>query len=399
MREKLKVNIIYNYLILSLGTIFSAFMFYIFFINTTLILSVFDEYLIEILFLFITGNFLYSFKYEIMSVKITFNAFIIYVSYNIICNTNAEYIYGVYFFIFVFFIFQLVIEVFDKKEIIEVIDNFYDRFIMWTFLIFVFHKVNDFIHLELSHFYLRQLLIIPLYITIHLIIKAVVTITERLFQSRYYNFYYHTLPFIFFDSLFIFFSIIIGNVYNKIGIFNTAMFISFLVITISLVKYTTQFDLNNIIFYSMHSFLPVKLFNRMYKFNPNLPIFNQVKLDKIIDKKVSHLIFISIYFPGGFSANKIDWDTLEKNNIKFYSIKNLYLCSVIADCDLIKFYEMKDEIIKLHFDQKTKIAYTKIHRTQWSQINTNYIFRILTFTLKNKKSKSENNITTDYIFS
>ncbi|MCG8571712.1 MAG: hypothetical protein MJB14_16375 [Spirochaetes bacterium] len=342
----------------------------------------FQKYFIEFLFLLFTGHFLYSLRYEVLGIPITFNTFIIYISNFLLKGDYFKGIELVYLFIVVYFLSQLLVSLIGKKYSLEIIESIMMRIIMWYVLIYIFNYLTAYFKIDIVNLTIRDILIVLLLILIHLTIKAILVTTERLFQRKYYNFFQHTLPYIVIDFLFIYFSLILGSVYQKIGLLNSAFFISFLAVGVYLTSYITKKEYDNNLFYALHSFFqPIPIYQKAIF--PFLPVNRNLSLDRVLNKSIYSLTFICFYQGDFIKTIPVTTKSIKS---RFFIANKQFICSIIPGRSPEAIDDLKSQLEKVY---KTDFycAYCSIDRQHWHLINLNYIFRVLFYRLKKHKEK------------
>ena len=76
----------------------------------------FSKHILKFIFLLLTGFFLYCLNYEIIGMRVSFNAFIIYISNNLLKDFSMKGLEIVYFFIFTYFILTFLYQCFYLKN-------------------------------------------------------------------------------------------------------------------------------------------------------------------------------------------------------------------------------------------------------------------------------------------
>lgn len=422
------------------------------------------------LFLFLTGHFLSSFKHSIYGMSITFNAFLVYISNNILKSDVYQGQVLVYFFIFGYFLSLLIVHIIFNGLSLKIFEQLFVRILLWSVLVFAFNTFLANFSINIINLTVRDVLMIPVFVLIHIGIKSVFVISERLLQKKYYSFVQHTLPYIIMDSIFIYFAIIVGSVYlnfiqfsaigggiyKQIGLLNTAFFISFLAIAISLTIYIIQRESRNTLFYNIHSFFPPEvLYNK--KIFPYLPVVRKHNLKTILHSSVTSLTFV-VFSAHDFIKN---FDTIISNkSVRLFVVDKKFICCILTTKSLeipkrikrrqfeshfldkledysdksfiLKKYTPKgdeyvlseeidpDEEEKIQFifdavsfnvsllksdlDQKYHTSfnaiYCKIDRKLWNNINIHYLYKILFFKLKSNRRRADiMKVNQTYIFS
>lgn len=368
------------------------------------------KFKLEFLFLLISGYFLYSFKYDILKTELSFNAFIIYIS-NIILyiepnsgesgllNYNFNALVLILFFLFLYFLIQIFIYLFFKKLTIYKLELIIVRIVLWALIIIFVNYIIYFLKINIVNLQFKDIILIPFILLSHTIIKLIFSFFERTIQRKYFDFFYQVISFIVVDTILILFAILLGSIYRKIDLINTAIFISFLAIVVSLMKYIINKNSLNIVFYHINSFLE---FNDLYniEYPPLLPIDFKIDLEKILNKNIKYIGFVVLKVVNGNTEEIIL--KLKENNKKYrYYIYKDNICFMypIFNSDSIKDIHN----IKNISGSNTIGAYCAISRSNWNYIDINYLFRILSEIL-NKKFRCLSNknviikVKEEYIF-
>lgn len=353
-----------------IGALFFIGIIIFFALNSLHVRLLLKSHLTEFVFLLLTGYFLISFKYEILSIPISFNAFIIYMSYCILTEPQSNDILLVILFIVVYFVSVLIIYTATRTLTIYRIEQFFIRSILWTILIIVFNFILHSFKIDINTMRFKTILFIPLLIFIHAIIKISFSIVERFFKKRYGAMLQQTVTFIIIDSIFLFFSIILGTIYNKITMLHTAFFIAFLALIVSLTRYITRKYDESLRFYSLQSFITPEIGKKQNNI-PFLPLHERILTKNIFGNKINYISFIIF-----FNIEKYELSIPQKiTNLRFMKL-NEYCISTIQFIEK----EDKDQILnfnKKYFDKNTKVVYCNVHRKFWDFIDVSLIFKVL----------------------
>lgn len=389
---------LYTSIVLLTGILFIIILLFYFSFNYFRLWQLLLKFKIEFFFLLISGYFLYSFRYAISNIELSFNAFIIYIS-NIILyinpnsdeigliNYNLKALVLILFFIFIYFLIQIPIYIFFKKFTIYNFELILVRILLWTVIIFIINYIIYFFKINIINLQFKDILLIPLILTSHIIIKILFLFLEKSLRKKYFNFILQGLSSLLIDIIFILFSILIGSIYRNINILNTALFISFLAIVVSLMKYFISKNSMNIIFYYLNSFVNFRdLYDLTY--SPILPLDIKIEINKVINSKIKYFIFIVFKI---IDNNNINFNNIYLNNedlkkYKFYFYKKDYICFIlplISSEDIKKIYNIKK---KLSINSKIMGCYCAISRKNWNYIDINYFFKLL-YEILEKKSR------------
>ncbi len=384
---------LYTSIVLITGILFIITLLVYFSTNYFRLWQLLIKFKLEFIFLLISGYFLYSFRYDILKTELSFNSFIIYIS-NIILyinpnsdntaliNYNLKALVLILFFIFIYFSIQIPIYIFFKKLTVYKLELILIRILLWTLIIIIINYIIYFFKINIINIKFKDIILIPLIIACHIVIKLLFAFIEKSIQKKYFHFLSQTLSVILIDIIFILFSILLGSIYRKIDMLNTALFISFLAIVVSLMKYFINKNSMNIVFYYLNSFLSFKdLYNLEY--SPILPIDIKIDLDKIINIKIKYFTFIVFKI----MDNKIlDLNNKDLDKYKCYIYKTNYICLILpimTSNDIKEIYNIKN---KLSMKNKICGCYCAVSRKNWNYIDINLFFKTLS-ELLDKKSR------------
>jgi len=224
-----------------------------------------------------------------------------------------------------------------------------------------------------------DIIVIPILIAAHSLVKFIFTFIETFIKKKYADYFTKYLVYIIIDSIFIFFSIIVGSVYTKIGILNTSFFIAFLAVIIMLVRYISSYNYEHILYYSINSFINVK------NISPNsylsyLPLKKRIDFNHYVKPEIEYLLFIMVKLKDG---NKIHKDLKERlpKEYNYYLIDLSTIVTVVPskDRDLKDIEELRGRI------GDCVTVYSFIDRVHWRNIEISYIFKSFINILKNMK--------------
>lgn len=379
----------YSIIVVIVGTLFTLYMLFYLFRDPFKLLILFQKHIREFFFLILTGHFLYSLKYEIMGTPITFNALVIYISNSILKGYHFKGIELVYLFILFYFASQLAVYFINKEFSLLTLETILMRVLMWSILIYLFNRLTLLMTIDMTNI-VDNLLFIPLIALLHFLVKMFFMTGERFLQRKYYNFFQHTLPYLVIDSILLYFAIIVGSVFNKIGLVSTALFISFLAIVLSLTNYISKREFADYQFYSIHSFFKAHALYLKGELFPFIPVYKKRTLKELLPVSIETLIFITIY------SKETDFEKLELNRQNellwgestFFQPNKNSLTTVLINKDKAQLEELKMMLERVSGSPVT-LACSFIERKNWDSINTNNIFRILLFELKKKKKGSD----------
>ncbi|MBP5706575.1 MAG: hypothetical protein J6W76_04775 [Spirochaetales bacterium] len=345
----------------------------------------------EFLFLLLTGFFLYGFKYDILNVPVTFNAFIIYTS-NIVLyidknmengqlNFNSHVIVLIVFFIFTYFLIQLLLYIVFRKITINKAAIILVRMILWTTEIVVFNFFIYKLHIDMAALHLRDVLWLLMLVVIHNLIKIMFQLFERSLQRKYMDFAQMAVSFVMTDSIFMLFAILLGSIYSKIAILHLSFFIAFLAIVISIVRYITNKNSQNLAFFKIISFIDRR--GAKDVFVPEYPFYPSEKADLsfVFRNEIYYLDFVMIKFDNPESAAQFvsSRSIIRSSIFCFLDSKNDTVCSILPDTK----YDYRKQIARLQadlekkFEQGWTIAHCGVRKRFWHLIDTEYIFKVL----------------------
>lgn len=380
--EKKRISL-YTIIISVLGLIFLGCIVAFLIANNYRLLNLILKYKFELLFLLATGYFLYSFKYDFFNLQLSFNSFIIYISNNILKDAPFKGIELVLFFIVIYFmsifLFSIIVNRFDVVKL----ERFFLRIIMWTILIITFNYLIYIFKIDINELRVVDILLIPILIAVHSLIKFIFTFFETIIKKKYADYFTKYLIYILIDSIFIFFSIIMGSVYSKIGILNTSFFIAFLAVIIMLVRYLSSYNYEHILYYSINSFIDSENISPNNFFN-YLPLKKRINLNHFIRQDIKYLLFITIKLK---DSRKMDKKLKEQlpHQYKYYLIDLSTIVTVIpfGEKQLSFINEIKNKIGECY------LIYSFIERKYWNNIEISYIFKSFLNIFKNIKEPSD----------
>lgn len=353
----------------------------------------FSKHILKFIFLLLTGFFLYCLNYEIIGMRVSFNAFIIYISNNLLKDFSMKGLEIVYFFIFTYFILTFLYQCFylknrnrlSRKSIFNIIYSSLTSILMWLFMITTYNFVIEKFNISFSHLHVIDTLFFFVIILIHHIQKTLFVFLNLKLEHKYYNFYYHSVPYLLSDSIFIYFSMILGSVYQAIGILNMSFFIIFLAFSFLIIKIISENIASNGRFYSICSFVDSKLFenNRNYFV---VPAIFQKKYDFLQEELPDSVLLIAIT-PS--KSDTINFDETIPLTKRFFLYHKRFFCSILKSKDEIP------EIISVFeqfFQDKVRFSVCSVSSEKLRQLPVDYIFSILIHKLKLKRRKNESKI-------
>lgn len=353
----------------------------------------FSKHILKFIFLMLTGFFLYCLNYQIIGMRVSFNAFIIYISNNLLKDFNMKGLEIVYFFVFVYFTLTFLYQCFclrhnlTKRNIFNIIYSTLTSILMWLFLITTYNFMIEKFNIRFSQLHVVDTLFFFVIILVHHIQKTLFVFLNLKLEHKYYNFYYHSVPYLLSDSIFIYFSMILGSVYQSIGILNMSFFIIFLAFAFLIIKIISENIASNARFYSICSFIDSDFFQNDKNYF-NAPKMLGKKYDFLNEELPDSVLVIAIT-PD--SADKeIEFDDKIPINKRFFLYRKRFFCTVLKS---------KEEIdsIKRAFEQffqsNARFSFCTISAQMIRQLPIDYIFSILIHKLKLKRRIKENMIT------
>ncbi len=381
----------YNVTVFCIGILFIIADIVYFSVNSFRLQTLLINNQFEFLFLLLTGFFLYGFKYDILNVPVTFNAFIIYTA-NIVLyidknmengqlTFNSHVIVLIVFFIFTYFIIQMLLYIVFRKITIYKAAIILVRIILWTTEIVVFNFFIYKLHIDMAELHLHDVMWLLMLVVIHNLIKIMFQLFERSLQRKYMNFFNMALSFVMTDSIFMLFAILLGSIYSKIEILHLSFFIAFLAIVISIVRYITNKNSQNLTFFKIISFIDRRsakdFFVPEYAFYPS----EKADLTYIFRNEIYYLDFVMIKFDNPEAASQFvsSRTSLRSSIFCFLDSKNDTVCSILPDTK----YDFHKQINRLKSDIEKKtdsgwtLAHCGVRKRFWHLIDTEYIFKVL----------------------
>jgi len=151
----------YTLIISIVGIIFLVGIFIFLGKNSYRLIHLIGKYKFELLFLMITGYFLYSFKYDFFNLQLSFNSFIIYISNNILKEHPFKGIELVLFFLVLYLVSINIVYIITRKFDTVKLERFFLRIIMWTLLILGFNYLIYLFKINLKELRVFDILLIP----------------------------------------------------------------------------------------------------------------------------------------------------------------------------------------------------------------------------------------------
>lgn len=355
----------------------------------------FSKHILKFIFLLLTGFFLYCLNYQIIGMRVSFNAFIIYISNNLLKDFNMKGLEIVYFFIFVYFTLTFLYQCFylrykhnlTRRNIFNIVYSTLMSVIMWLFLITTYNFIIEKFNINFSQLDVIDTLFFFIIILAHHIQKTLFVFLNLKLEHKYYNFQYHSIPYLLSDSIFIYFSMILGSVYKSIGILNMSFFIIFLAFAFLIIKIISENISSNTRFYSICSFIDFDFFRNGRTFF-SVPSILEKKYNFLNEELPDSVLLIAVTSVSDKNINILPNDKLPENK-RFFLYHRKFFCAVLKS---------KDEVDNLissfedFFQNKVRFSVCVIDSDKLRQLPIDYIFSILIHKLKLKRRKNENMI-------
>lgn len=352
----------------------------------------FSKHILKFIFLLLTGFFLYCLNYQIIGMRVSFNAFIIYISNNLLKDFNMKGLEIVYFFVFVYFVLTFMYQCFclrhnlTRRSIFNIIYGTLTSVMMWLFLITTYNFLIEKFNISFSQLHVIDTLFFFVIILVHHIQKTLFVFLNLKLEHKYYNFYYHSVPYLLSDSIFIYFSMILGSVYQSIGILNMSFFIIFLAFAFLIIKIISENIASSARFYSICSFIDSDFFQNNK---------NYFDVPQMIGKKYD---FLNEELPDSVLVIAVTPDSADKNfvfdgeipiNKRFFLYRKKFFCSVLKSKD-----EINSTILAFEdfFHGNVRFSFCTISADKLRRLPIDYIFSILIHKLKLKRRIKENMI-------
>ena len=178
---------------------------------------------------------------------------------------------------------------------------------------------------------------------------------------------------------------ILGSVYQAIGILNMSFFIIFLAFSFLMIKIISENIASNGRFYSICSFVDLKLFknNRSYF---TVPVLFKKKYDFLQEELPDSALLIAITPSNSENVNFNETIPLTK---RFFLYHKNFFCSILKSKD-----EISEVIAEFEqfFQDKVRFSVCSVSSEKLRQLPIDYIFSILIHKLKLKRRKNENKI-------
>ena len=328
------------------------------------------KHYIEIIFLFATGYFLYSFKYDISSMRISFNSFIIYCANNILKGSETyKYISFIFLFAFIYITSQYIIEIlFGGRFVFSKFIEYLTKIILWGILIFVYNLILVFFNFNIRNIDIKfiNILVVFTIIVSHSFIKSLLTFIESLFSGIRARSLTQFCLYLLIEAFLILFAVIVGSIYQKIGILSTAILVIFFSLVIIFSRFLIHYNYNLEVLFTLAFFLkdtPVRF-----------SFFRTIKPFDVVDKSIKELIFVVFD----------DYDGRNKLGLKLIKIKKDFLSTIIGIGDSKERLKELETII----ENSKKVTFCKFKRENFEKIDIFFVFRVL-----NRKIKKINSNT------
>ena len=352
----------------------------------------FSKHILKFIFLLLTGFFLYCLNYQIIGMRVSFNAFIIYISNNLLKDFNMKGLEIVYFFVFIYFMLTFLYQCFclrhnlTRKNIFNIICSTLTSVMMWLFLITTYNFMIEKFNIRFSQLHVIDTLFFFIIIFVHHIQKTLFIFLNLKLEHKYYNFYYHSVPYLLSDSIFIYFSMILGSVYQSIGILNMSFFIIFLAFAFLMIKIISENIATNARFYSICSFIDSDYFqNNKNYFNVSKQVGK--KYDFLNEELPDSVLLIAV--TPNSTAKKIEFDNKISINKRFFLYRKRFFCTILKSKN-----EIDSTILAFEhfFHGNARFSFCTISADKLKKLPIDYIFSILIHKLKLKRRIKENMI-------
>lgn len=358
----------------------------------------FSKHILKFIFLLLTGFFLYCLNYQIIGMRVSFNAFIIYISNNLLKDFNMKGLEIVYFFIFVYFgltfLYQCVYLKHKhrllRKNIFNIVYGTLTSILMWLFMITSYNFMIDKFNISFSQLHVIDTLFFFVIILIHHVQKTLFVFLNLKLERKYYNFYYHSVPYLLSDSIFIYFSMILGSVYQSIGILNMSFFIIFLAFAFLIIKIISENISSNTRFYSICSFVDFDYLKGGKNYF-TVPSVLEKKFN-FLDSELPDSVLLIAITPATnekeIFADKTD-NHFPITKKRFFLYQRKFFCSILKSKN-----EIKDVVSEFEqfFKGNARFSVCMVSSDKLRQLPIDYIFSILIHKLKLKRRKNENMI-------
>ena len=374
----ISIIVIYSLFLIALGLLFLKE------INNDLIRFHYfiPKYHIEIIFLLATGYFLYSFRYDVSSIRISFNAFIIYCANNILKDSRTfQSISFVFLFAFVYITSQYIIElILNRKFIFDKFIGYFTNIILWGVLIFVYNLILILFNFNIRNIDIKFINILVVFIIIvsHSLIKSLFTLIEFLPNGKRAKSITQFTIYLFIEAFLILFAIIIGSIYHKIGILSTAILVIFFSLVIIFSNFLIRYNHNLEILFTLAFFLR----NTPVRFS----FYRTIRPFDIIDRQIKEFIFIVFD----------DYEGRDKLGLKFIKIKKDFLSTIIDVEDTTKSLNELKSII----ENSKRVVFCRFKRDNFEKVDIFFVFRLLNRKIKkmdiNSSFRSPLELTEDF---
>ena len=322
------------------------------------------KHYIEIIFLFATGYFLYSFKYDISNIRISFNSFIIYCANNILKDSITFYnISFIFIFAFIYITSQYIIEtIISRKFIFDKFIEYLTKIILWGILIFVYNLILFLFNFNIRNIDIKFINILVVFIIIisHSFIKSLLTLIESFFSGIRAKSITQFVIYLLIEAFLILFAIIIGSIYQSIGILSTAILVIFFSLVIIFSRFLIYHNYNLEILFTLAFFLK----NTPVRFS----FYRTIKPFDVIDESIKELVFVVFD----------DYEGRDKLNLKFIKIKKNFLSTIIGIEDSVNNPKELDYII----ENSKKVVFCRFKRENFEKIDIFFVFRFLNRKIK-----------------
>ncbi len=358
------INRVYNILVIVISSLFIVCLGFLLFRDSFRLQYLIPKYYVEIIFLFATGYFLYSFRYDVSSTRISFNSFIIYCANNILKESGTfQNISLIFLFAFLYITSQYIVElILARKFVFDKLIDYLMKVILWGVLIFVYNLIFVLFHFNIKNLDINVINILIIFIVIisHSLIKSLFTFIESFSNNKQAKSITQYVIYLLIEAFLILFAIIIGSIYQKIGILSTAILVIFFALVVIFAKFLIHYNYNLEILFTLSYFLrttPVRF-----------SFYRTIKPFDVLSKTTKELIFVVFD----------DYDGRDKLNLKFIKIKKDFLSTIIGIEDVKERFEELKPII----ENSKRVVFCRFKRDNFEKIDIFFVFRVLNRKIK-----------------
>jgi hypothetical protein len=362
---------IYNISIIVIATSFLAILGVLIFKEEPIRLyGLINKYYIEIIFLFATGYFLYSFGYDVSNIRISFNSFIIYCASNILKDSGTfQNIAFVFLFALIYITSQYIVEIIlNRKFIFDKFIEYLMKIILWGTLIYLYNLILVLFNFNIKDVDIKfiNILVVIIIIISHSLIKSLFTFIESIPNEKRAKSITQFIIYLSIESFLILYAIIIGSIYQTIGILSTATLVIFFALVIIFSKFLIHYNYNLEILFALAFFLrkaPVRF-----------SFYRTIKPFDVVNKSIKELIFVVFD----------DYEGRDELDLKFIKIKRDFLSTIINIEDTTDRFAELEPII----ENSRRVVFCRFKRENFEKIDIFFVFRVLNRKIKKMDSNS-----------